>query len=49
MFNLDFYLKESMKFKIIKVKDLDIKCWSSLRYLGKCKSCEKFAKCKISL
>ena len=37
----------SIQIKIVNSKDLDIKCWSALRYLEHCELCYKVKKCKL--
>ena len=36
-----------MKTRIVNSKDLDINCWSALRYLDSCEDCDKVDKCKL--
>ena len=36
-----------MAVKIVKAKNLDMRCWSAKLYLGLCRECERFKKCRI--
>lgn len=36
-----------MKHTIVSSKDLDIKCWSALRYLDECNNCNRVQKCEL--
>ena len=36
-----------MKTKIISSKDLDINCWSALRYLDSCEDCNRVQQCDL--
>ena len=34
-----------MKVKIVKSKDLGVRCWSVLRFVGQCYKCERYKQC----
>ena len=36
-----------MKHKIISSKDLDIRCWSPMRYLDSCEDCQRVERCNL--
>lgn len=36
-----------MKHTVISSKDLDIRCWSALRYLDSCDECNRVQKCEL--
>jgi len=36
-----------MKVAIVKSKDVDFKCTSSLRYLHRCRECKRVMRCKL--